>query len=85
MIRRFEIKHGTLREKNVPSSPGDHSENDESPLLDDEGITDFQSVIGVCQWISIPARMDITFLVSSISRFASKPREGHMKIALKII
>jgi len=55
----------------VPSSPGGHPENDDIPLLDDEGITDFQSVIGVCHWISISARMDITFAVSSISRFTS--------------
>ena len=85
VVRRFENKHGTLRKENVPSSPGDHPENDDSALLDEEGITDFQSVVGVCQWISIAARMDITLAVSSISRFASKPREGHMRRALKII
>ena len=85
VIRRFEKKHGTLRKENVPSSPNDHPEQDDSPLLNEEGITDFQSVIGVCQWISIAAWMDMTFAVSSISRFASKPREGHMRKALKII
>jgi len=85
VVRRFELKHGTLRKENVPSSPGDHPENDDTALLNEEGITDFQSIIGVCQWISLAARMDITHAVSSLSRFAAKPREGHMRRALKII
>ena len=85
VVRRFELKHGTLRKENVAISPGDHPENDDTPLLNEEGITDFQSIIGVCQWISVSARMDITHAVSSVSRFAAKPREGHMRRALKII
>ena len=85
VIRRFENKHGTLRKENSPHASNDHPELDDSPLLDSQGITDYQSIIGVCQWISISARMDITFAVSSMSRFASKPREGHMKRALRIL
>ena len=85
VIRKFEKKHGTFRKENVPHSPNDHPELDDSPFLDSLGITEYQSVIGVCQWIAISARMDITFAVSSLSRFSSKPREGHMRRALKII
>ena len=64
VVRRFELRHATLRKENVPSSPGDHPENDDTALLNEEGITDFQSIIGVCQWISLAARMDITHAVS---------------------
>ena len=85
VIGRFEAKHGVLRKENIPHSHNDHPELDDSPFLDESGITDYQSIIGVCQWVSISARMDIAFAVSSLSRFASKPREGHLKRALKIL
>ena len=85
VVRSFEVKYGTLRKEKVPYSPNDHPETDDTPLMDDQGITNFQSIIGVCQWIGISARMDITFAVSSLSRFSSKPREGHFRRALKII
>ena len=85
IIRKFEKKHGTLRKESVPHSANDHPELDDSPLLNSDGITDYQSLIGVCQWISVSARMDITYAVSSLSRFSSKPREGHLRRALKII
>ena len=41
--------------------------------------------MGICQWISIAGRMDITFAVSSLRKFASKPRENHLKKAIKIL
>ena len=85
VIRKFELKYGSLRKENVPISPGDHPELDDMPLLDAQGITEFQSIIGVLQWIAISSRMDITFAVSSLSRFASNSRKGHTKRALKIL
>ena len=74
-----------LRKENLPHSHNGHPENDDSPLLNEQGITKFQRIIGVCQWVSISARMDITFAVLSLSRFAAKPREGHFRRALKIL
>ena len=62
----------------------DHPEEDDTPFLNEEGITQFQSIIGVCQWIQLAGRFDITFAVSSLSRFAARPREGHLKRAIKI-
>ena len=85
VIRKYESKHGSIRKENIPSSHNDHPEMDESPFLDEAGITHFQSVMGICQWISTAARMDITFSVSSLSRFGAKPREGHLQRAIKIL
>ena len=84
-IRRFEQKHGTLRKENIPHAADDHPENDDSPIMNEDGITDFQQIIGVCQWIAISSRMDIAFAVSSLSRFAAKPRQGHFKRTLKTL
>lgn len=84
VIRKYESTNGSIRKENVPSTPHDHPELDESPFLDEAGITHFQSVMGICQWISTAARMDITFSVQSLSRFGAKPREGHLRRAIKI-
>ena len=85
IISKHESKYGPLRKEKVPHSPNDHPELDDSALLDDEGKTSFQSIMGVCQWISIAGRLDICFAVSSLSRFAANPREGHLNRAVKIL
>ena len=85
VIRKFESKYGDIRKENVPHSPSDHPEMDDSPRLNDEGKNKYQSIIGICQWISTAGRMDITFSVSSLSRFSSAPREQHLIKAIKIL
>ena len=84
-IRKYENSHGPIRKENIPASHNDHPELDDSPFLDETGITHFQSVMVICHWISTAARMDVTFAVSSLSRFAAKPREGHLRRAIKIL
>ena len=84
VLRRHESDYGELRKENVPHSPGDHPEMDDTPYLDSKGVTLYQSIIGTCQWISVAGRMDITFAVASLNRFAAHPREGHLKRAVKI-
>ena len=85
VIRRYEDKYGSLCKENVPSTPNDHPELDNTPLLDETGITRYQSNIGICQWISTAGRFDIAFAVSSLSQFSNKPREGHLKRTEKIL
>ena len=84
VISRYEKEYGELRKENVPCKPGDHPELDDSPTLDDDGRRRYQSIIGTCQWISTAGRLDICFAVSSLSRFSSNPREGHLHRAIKI-
>ena len=67
IIKKFEKKYGELRKENVPCTPKDHPELDDTPLLNDEEKTHYQSNIRICQWISTACRMDITFAVSSLS------------------
>ena len=37
IISRHEKMHGSLRKENVPSTPGDHPELDDTPLLNEDG------------------------------------------------
>ena len=79
VIRKYEQNNGPIRKENVPATPDDHPELDNTPILDKTGITKFQSIIGVYQWISTSGRFDITFAVANLNRFAHCPREGHLK------
>jgi hypothetical protein len=57
-------------------------ELDETPFLDAEGHRKYQQLIGIAQWLVTCGRMDLTFALSSLSRFSSSPRQGHMKAAV---
>ena len=85
VIRKYEQNNGPIRKENVPATPDDHPELDDTPILDKTGITKFQSIIGVCQWISTSGRFDINFAVANLNRSAHCPREGHLKRAEKIL
>jgi len=85
ILRRYQDKNGPIREEKTPAAANDHPEEDDTPKLNPEGITEFQSIMGVCQWISTAGRLDITYAVSSLSRFCANPREGHLRRAIKIL
>ena len=85
IINKYEKKYGTLKKENVPATPGDHPELDDSPLLNEDETRHYQSNIGICQWISTAGRLDIAFAVSSLSRFSHAPREGHLDRTKKIL
>ena len=75
----------TLTLSNVSTLPvNTHPELDDSELLDEKGITQYQHIIGVGQWLVTAGRVDIAYAVSSMSRFSAAPRKGHLKLAEQI-
>ncbi|CAJ1970455.1 unnamed protein product [Cylindrotheca closterium] len=58
-----------------------HHEEDKSDFLDDAGKRQYQMLVGMAQWAVTIGRMDIAYAVSSLSRFSSAPREGHLELA----
>ena len=44
-----------------------------------------QKIIGVGQWLVVAGRFDINFAISSLSRYAAAPRQGHLKLAEDIL
>ena len=49
VISRYEKKYGSLKKENVPATPSDHPELDDTPVLNEEGIRHYQSNICICQ------------------------------------
>ena len=62
-----------------PLEKGDHPEIDESELLNREGITQYQSIIGSLQWLVTLGRFDVATAVMTMSRFRAAPRVGHLE------
>ena len=62
-----------------PLEKNDHPELDTSPLLDEEGVTQYQSLIGAMQWVITLGRFDIAVSVMTMSSFRAAPRVGHLE------
>jgi hypothetical protein len=61
-----------------PLEKNDHPELDTSPLLDEDGISQYQSLIGAMQWTITLGRFDIAVHVVTMSSFRVAPRVGHL-------
>ena len=77
-----DMIEGKLWEHKNPLPAEVHPEMDESPLLDDQGLKLYQTLIGMAQWACTIGHLDISFAVSSLSRFSAAPREGHIQLAI---
>lgn len=84
LIAVERINNESLREEKTPVATGDHPEEDETPLLDNKYHRQYQSLIGMAQWLVTLGRIDICYAVSSLSRFCAAPREGHYKRVLRL-
>jgi hypothetical protein len=56
----------------------DHPEIDNSELLVNLGIKQYQSLIGPLQWLVLLGRFDIHLGVAAMSSFHVAPRQGHL-------
>ena len=98
-VRKYEAKYKPERQKptadgtdnytiaksDTPMDPKAHPELDDSPFLNIEKHKEFQHVIGLGQWMILTGRIDIAYSVSSLARFASAPRQGHLEMARRIL
>ena len=74
--------------KKMYSSPlekNDHPEIDLSDLLDEEGIHQYQSLVGSLQWLISLGRFDVQSAVATMSSFRAAPRQGHLDRVKRII
>ena len=79
MLSSYERMFGSQpREYSSPLDKGDHPELDQSELVDAEGITQYQSMIGSLQWLVSLGRIDVFTATMTMSRFRVAPRKGHL-------
>lgn len=82
----YKQMFGSAPKQNVqsPMERNDHPELDESELLDADGISKYQSLIGTLQWTISLGRFDIATAVMTLSGFRVAPRVGHLERAKRI-
>ena len=75
-IRKYEKKNDiTLKKENIPKPAESHPEMDVSDTLNADKHREYQHIIGVGQWLVIRGRIDITYAISSLSRFSTCPEK----------
>jgi hypothetical protein len=73
------IFHELPKKQSSPMDKGDSPELDQTELLDADGVSLYQSLIGALQWAVTLGRFDIQVAVMSMSRFRINPRVGHLE------
>jgi hypothetical protein len=61
-----------------PLEKNDHPELETSDLLDEDGIVQYQPLIGILQWTITLGRFDVGTAVMTMSAFRVAPRVGHL-------
>jgi hypothetical protein len=80
MLINYKTMFGSKpKEYSTPLAKKDHQELDNSELLDDLGIKQYQSLIGALQWLVSLGRFDIHLGVATMSSFHVAPRQGHLE------
>ena len=82
--RLIESYHSMFKQdppKNMrtPLDKNDHAELDDTELLNGESIQHYLTMIGQLQWLVALGRFDISAQVTTMSRFRSAPRNGHLE------
>jgi hypothetical protein len=67
-----------LSKANSPLDSNDHPEVNTSKFLDEDGIQQYQSLIGSMQWDISIGHFDIADHVMSMSSFRTLPWRGHL-------
>ena len=73
------FKQDPPKNMRTPLDKNDHPELNDTELLTGESIQHYSTMIGQLQWLVTLGRFDIHAQVTTMSRFRSAPRKGHLK------
>ena len=81
MIQSYEQLYGEKPNQKFrsPLEDGDQPGLDTSEFLDEDGISQYQSLVGSMQWAISLGRLDIQTAVMTLSRYRAQPRKGHLE------
>ena len=84
LMKVQDIIGKTLGKEGTPMSDTCKPEHDKSELLCPKQHRIFQQLIGIAQWLITCGRLDLSFAINSLSRFSAAPREGHLKLLVRV-
>ena len=73
------FKQDPPKNMRTPLEKNDHPESDDTELLNEKSIQHYLTLIGQLQWLATLGRFDIHTQVTTMSRFRSAPRKGHLE------
>ena len=73
------FKQDLPKNMRTPLDKNDHPELDDTELLTAESTQHYLTMIGQLQWLVTLGRFDIDAQVTTMSRFRSAPRKGHLE------
>jgi hypothetical protein len=86
LVERYRHVYGEDPPKaNEPMGPDIYPELDESDLCNEKEITEFQSLLGACQWCITLCRLDICAAILCLNAFSVCPRRNHLKYMKNIV
>ena len=86
LIESYHSMFKQDRPKNMrtPLDKNDHPELDDTELLTGESNQHYLTLIGQLQWLVTLGRFDIHAQVTTMSRFMSAPRKGHLEMLQRV-
>jgi hypothetical protein len=80
MVKTYESMFGEKpKEAFCSLVKNDHPEMDNSEVLDEDGITQYQSMIGTSRWTILLGCSDILTAIMTMSQFCVAPHVGHLE------
>jgi hypothetical protein len=79
LMEQFQDMYGRKPKENIsPLEKGDHPEIDDSEVLNQDDIRQYQKIIDCFQWAVSLGRFDIQTATMTMARILVAPRQGHL-------
>ncbi len=75
---------GNVKKQSTPLTFKDHPEEDSTEVLNATMQRKFQMLIGMLNWLATIEHFDIAYSVTSLARFVTCPRKGHLDRAIRV-
>ena len=84
VLRTYQKTQGNMKKQVLPMLVKEHPELDDSPILNEKQHKDFHHIIGMCQCLIVAGRFDLSYSVSTLSRFLTAPQVGNIDLTRRI-
>jgi len=85
VVEKYEkLFNETFKSQKSPMNHLYHPELDETPFLDQKGVSIFRGLVGSANWMITLGRFDVQYATGANARFSAFPREGHLEAMKRV-
>lgn len=85
ILQRFGLEQCNATNTPLPTKPDLTPRHEDEPTLLKERHNQYRSIIGAINYLAVCTRPDLTFAVSSLSRFLHDPCDRHYSLAKRLL